>query len=395
VAAPRAATIRRFERAVGMLATAATQRMEETLPWYRAMPPQERSWVGLVAQAGIAAFIKWLREPGPDLTVTADVFATAPRALARAVTLQQTVELIRATIGVVEEHADGLAAPGDEDIVREAVLKYSREIAFAAAQVYAGAAEARGAWDARLEALVVDALLRGDVDEAIRSRASALGWGQRGQVAVVVGRTRDVPPDVVADGVQRAARSAGLDVISAVQGDRLVVAVDGVTDPVAAARAVLGQFAPGPVICGPVVPDLTSAAASASEAMSALRSAAAWPAAPRPVASDQLLPERALDGDELARQRLVEQGYASLAGRADLLATLTAYLDAGSSIEGTARALFVHPNTVRYRMRRVAELTGFAPTDARGAFALRIAVTIGRLQAARAEDHIVDILQKA
>ncbi|MEU6397034.1 PucR family transcriptional regulator, partial [Streptomyces cinnamoneus] len=25
------------------------------LPWYRAMPPENRSWIGLVAQAGIAA----------------------------------------------------------------------------------------------------------------------------------------------------------------------------------------------------------------------------------------------------------------------------------------------------------------------------------------------------
>ncbi len=383
----RAATVRRFERAIAQLATEAIQQMDETLPWYRAMPPDERSWVGLVAQAGIAAFIEWFRDPGPGLAITADVFGTAPRELARAVTLQQTVELIRATIGVVEARAHELAEPGDEQLVREAVLLYSREIAFAAAQVYAQAAEARGAWDARLEALVVDALLRGDVDEAIRSRASALGWGQRGQVAVVVGLATDASPDAVADGVQRAAKAARLDVISAVQGDRLVVAIDGVTDPVLAAKAMAGQFAAGPVVAGPVVADLTSAALSATEAVAALRAAAAWPSAPRPVASEQLLPERALDGDTAARTRLIEQGYVSLAdGAGDLLATLTSYLDASGSIEGAARALFVHPNTVRYRLRRVSEITGFVPTEARGAFALRIALTLGRLDAAAQQD---------
>ncbi len=376
----RAATVRRFERAIAQLATDAIQRMDETLPWYRAMPPDERSWVGLVAQAGIAAFIEWFRDPGPELAITADVFGTAPRELARAVTLQQTVELIRATIGVVEDRANELAAPGDEQLVREAVLLYSREIAFAAAQIYAQAAEARGAWDARLEALVVDALLRGEVDEAIRSRASALGWGQRGQVAVMVGRATDASPDAVADSVQRAAKAAHLDVISAVQGDRLVVAIDGVVDPVSAAKAMAGQFAPGPVVAGPVVADLTSAALSAGEAVAALRAAAAWPGAPRPVSSEQLLPERALAGDAGARARLIDQGYVVLAdGSGDLLGTLTSYLDASGSIEGAARALFVHPNTVRYRLRRVAEVTGFVPTEARGAFALRIALTLGRL----------------
>jgi peptidoglycan hydrolase-like protein with peptidoglycan-binding domain len=391
VATGRSATVRRLERALSQLASDANARMEQTLPWYSAMPPEQRSWVGLVAQAGIAAFIQWFRDPGPgsgpSLAVTAEVFGTAPRELARSVTLQQTVELIRVTIAVVEDRAGELAAPGDEHLLRESVLLYSREIAFAAAQVYAEAAEARGAWDARLEALVVDALLRGEVEEPIRSRASALGWGGRGQVAVIVGRTRDISPDAVADGVQRAARGARLDAICAVQGDRLVVAVDGVAGPtdadaVRAARHFAGQFAPGPLVVGPVVPDLTSAGRSAGEAVSALRAATAWPGAPRPVAAAELLPERALDGDEVARERLVAQGYDALAeAGGDLMGTVSAYLEAAGSIEGAARALFVHPNTVRYRLRRVGEVTGFVPTEPRGAFALRLALALGRLPA--------------
>ena len=58
-----------------------------------------------------------------------------------------------------------LAAPGGEDQLREAMLRYTRDVAFGAAQVYAREAEARGAWDARLEALIVDALVRGEVDD--------------------------------------------------------------------------------------------------------------------------------------------------------------------------------------------------------------------------------------
>lgn len=61
-------------------------------------------------------------------------------------------------------------------MLENAVLHFSREIAFDAAEVYARAAEARGAWDARLEALVMDAVVRGDADDAVTSRASTLGW---------------------------------------------------------------------------------------------------------------------------------------------------------------------------------------------------------------------------
>ena len=216
-----AATIRRLEASMGTLASAAIARMDEVLPWYRAMPAENRSWVNLVAQAGVAAFVEWFRQPDAPQAISADVFGTAPRELTRSVTLQQTVELVRVVIAVVEEQIERIA-PGDEAEVREAVLRYSREIAFAAAQVYAEAAEARGAWDARLESLVVDALLRGEADDSLRSRAAALGWGSHDRVVVVVGNAPDAEPEAVVDEIRRVARSAHLDVLTGVQGDRHV-----------------------------------------------------------------------------------------------------------------------------------------------------------------------------
>jgi DNA-binding PucR family transcriptional regulator len=63
----------------------------------------------------------------------------------------------------------------------------------------------------------------------------------------------------------------------------------------------------------------------------------------------------------------------------ELLDTLDAFFAAGGVLESAARALYVHPNTVRYRLRRIGEVTGFAPLVARDAFVLRIALTVGRL----------------
>jgi DNA-binding PucR family transcriptional regulator len=374
--------VRRLERSTGALANAAIARMDETLPWYRAMPPDYRSWVGLVAQAGIAAFIRWFRSPDEHPTITADVFGTAPRELARAVTLQQTVEGVRVAILVVEERIDELASPGGEAELREAVLRYSREIAFAAAQVYAQAAEARGAWDARLEALVVDAVLRGEVDESLRSRAAALGWVSPDPVVVVAGTApRGGDPEAVVDGIHRTARAARLDVLSGVQGERLVTIVGGAADPLHAARALVGQFGPGAVVVGPAVPDLLAASRSARDALAGQRAAAAWPEAPRPVLADDLLAERAIDGDQDARRRLVEDAWRPLvAAGGHVLETLSVVLEQSSSLEGAARLLFVHPNTVRYRLRRAADVTGLSPTDEREAFALRVALLLGRLE---------------
>jgi DNA-binding PucR family transcriptional regulator len=345
------------------------------------MSAESRSWVNLVAQAGIAAFVDWFRRPEAPLVIGADVFGTAPRELTRTVTLQQTVELVRTTIAVVEERIEEIAAPGDEALLREAVLRYSREIAFAAAQVYAQAAEARGAWDARLEALVVDALLRGDADEGIRSRAAALGWDAQTAVAVVVGSTPDAAPEVVVDALSRAARVARLDVLTGVQGDRLVAILGGTDDPAGAVRHLVAHFGPGPVVVGPVVGDLLAARGSAAVALAGLRAAPAWPDAPRPVRADDLLPERVLSGDPAARARLVEDVYRPLvAAGSALLETLSAYLEQAASLEAAARMLFVHPNTVRYRLRRVAEVTGYAPSESRQALALRLSLALGRLE---------------
>jgi PucR C-terminal helix-turn-helix domain/GGDEF-like domain len=373
-------TVARLEASMGVLGTASMQAMDERLPWFRAMSAENRSWLGLVAQAAIAAFVDWIKHPERSkLAVGGEVFGTAPRELARAVTLQQAVEMTRLIVDVVESRVDELATPGAEAELREAVLRYTREIAFGTAQVYARTAEARGAWDARLEALVVESLVRGEVDDGMQSWASALNWSFS-PVTVIVGTTGGTPTEGLIDELRSLARRARLDLLADVHGNRIVLVIGGSADPIEAARHFTGRFGPGPIVVGPAAPDLQSAVVSAAAALAGLRAAEAWPDAPRPVLANDLLPERALDGDESARSALIEDVYGPLLrGGSALLDTVMTYLELGNSLEATARLLFVHPNTVRYRLRRVTELTGITPGDGRGGFALWTAVVLGRL----------------
>ena len=253
-----AETVRRMERATGALGTAAITAMDERLPWFRNLSAENRSWLGLVAQAGIAAFIDWIRHPERNRPALTEVFGTAPRELARAVSLQHAVEMVRVIIDTVEAQVDELAAPGGEAELREAVLTYAREIAFSAAQVYARTAEARGAWDARLEALVVDSLVRGESEDSLHSWASALNWSSS-PVVVVVGTIEDGLSDGAEphiEEIRAQARRARLDLLAGVQGNRLILVLGGTDDPIAAAERFAGRFGPGPVIAGPLVRDL-------------------------------------------------------------------------------------------------------------------------------------------
>jgi DNA-binding PucR family transcriptional regulator len=390
-------TVRRMERATGALGTAAIAAMDERLPWYRKMSAENRSWLGLVAQAGIAAFLDWIRHPERNRPAVTEVFGTAPRELARAVSLQHAVEMVRVIIDAVEAQVDELAVPGGEAELREAVLTYAREIAFSAAQVYARTAEARGAWDARLEALVVDSLVRGETEDSMHSWASALNWSSSPVVVVVgtigeeegsAGRgdngNGDIGPEPLIEDLRAQARRARLDLLAGVQGNRLILVLGGTDDPIAAAERFAGRFGSGPVIAGPLVRDLRAASVSARAALAALHAAPAWPDAPRPTGADELLPERALDGDDDARAALISDVYEPLLGGGPaLLDTLTTYLEQGSSLEATARLLFVHPNTVRYRLRRVAELTDYTPSVGRDGFTLWVAIALGRLRGGR------------
>jgi hypothetical protein len=364
------------------------KRLEDTLPWYGEMPPGRRSAVGLVAQAGITSFISWYDDPKSTPWIAADVFGAAPRELLRSVSLQQTLQLIRVVVEVVEDRVkDGGEA------LREAILLYSREIAFGAADVYARAAEARGLWDARLEALVVDSILSGEYDDELPSRIAALGWHGHGEVCVLVGTT---PKLLDVDQLRRAARHMAADVLIGVQGNRLVLVI-GRAQPASVdndesagtspaltfmeiAVALEPYFGASHLVLGHEVPNLVDASKSAKAALAGFAVARSWRNAPRPVQADDLLPERALAGDPLARATLIHRVYRPLqAHSTELLATLWCYLDNGRSLEATARELFVHPNTVRYRLKRVSEVIGYDATGAREALILQSALIIGSI----------------
>ena len=366
----------------GELSTATLKRLDETLPWYGEMPPGRRSAVGLVAQAGISSFISWFEDPKSTPWIAADVFGGAPRELLRSVSLQQTLQLIRLTVEVVEARIGA----GD-DVLREAILLYSREIAFAAADVYARAAEARGLWDARLEALVVDSILSGEYDTELPSRIAALGWNGHGEVCVLVGTA---PRMLDVDQLRRTARHLDADVLIGVQGSRLVLVI-GRAAPnsedsptplpfIDIAAKLEPGFGPGYLVLGHEVPSLVDASKSAKGALAGFAVARAWRNAPRPTLADDLLPERAFAGDPLARSTLINRIYRPLqAHSTELLATLWCYLDNGRSLEATARELFVHPNTVRYRLKRISEVIGWDATGAREALILQAALIVGSI----------------
>ena len=200
-----------------------------------------------------------------------------------------------------------------------AVLRYAREVAFATAEVYARAAEVRGAWDARLEALVVDAVLRAEADEARalpgqrarlgRAAATSPSCSARSPAAAHRDRPlRRGTPGGPRRGHGRAVRGPGRAAGGAAGRRRATRARPPRRSSSSSARARWWS-ARWPTTS-------PRAHVSARAALSAYRAAAGWPEAPAPGAQRRAArPSAPSAGDGHARRHLVDEVYLPLLRR--------------------------------------------------------------------------------
>ncbi|MBW3095536.1 helix-turn-helix domain-containing protein [Bifidobacterium sp. 64T4] len=268
-----------------------------------------------------------------------------------------------------------------------------------------GASGAAGAGDADavgiIRAVAFECLLNGVTDERAASLLRILGFDGDFTCCAVAGRPAGNERGAM-ETVRRAiADIGGEEPLTGMRGETLVVLfrLQPAANPDPVCTAIAEAFDGGTPLClGPVRRGITGAAGSIQAALTTLRALPALqayvetsPAArlsPPLLRAEEALPERALLGDEDARRELVDGVYASLSGQGEddpTMLTVSSFLESGGSLEVTARMLNVHPNTVRYRLKRMADTTGWDATDPRDATVLTTAITLGRI--ASAERH--------
>src|SRR5690349_12363949 len=242
--------LRRLKQYSGRLATEAVHAMAERLDFFSDLDASQRASVQLVVQTAVVNFVEWMRDPESDVSYTAQAFEVVPQDLRRRIALRQSVEMVRTSMEFFEEVVPMLARSEEQlNALTAGILRYSRDLAFAAASAYADQAEARGAWDLRMEANVVDAVVRGDTGPELQSQAAALNWDATAPATVIVGLPRpdrlDLARDDIHDVVKRHDRAA----LSDVHGTWLVTIVSG---PLSATDRflvdLLSVFADGPVV---------------------------------------------------------------------------------------------------------------------------------------------------
>jgi sugar diacid utilization regulator len=260
-------------------------------------------------------------------------------------------------------------------------------------------ARLRGIADAelRLRRDLVHDLLAGTDDESALTRAEALDYDLRRphRVVIVEGKGRARAHDALLSAVRRAMRQARQDGLFETWSGNVAVITAGQADWEQLRRAIMSDLG------GQVCLGVGGSAARPSELTRSLReaglalrlqktllpgnSACEYPKLGifRMLAA---IPDLS-DVDSFVREWLGSLLDYDARRKAELVHTLTQYLEHGGNYDATAAELSVHKSTLKYRLQRIRELTGLELNDPDVHFNLQLATRAwGTLQALR-DDH--------
>ena len=361
--------------------------LEDALPWTRSLPTDGRRTLEGAIRTALDDLLSRIDCQGRE---GSEVPSPVPAELSRSLGPHRAMELIQVILDMLEQAGRTMGAEGER-----ATLVYTRQAATAAAELYADLAEARNGRKAATESRIIRHLIEKTADTRTVDDLSRLGWRTEFDCFAIVGEARG-NDDV--QGMENArqpmhtavARQGGRALVGESEGLTVVlINPDRSGTPADFCASILRFFTDESAVClGPLRHGISGAEASIRAALSthAAAPAVADPitaALPRPLHADDLLPERALNGDTDAADQLYQEVYLSLAGQdpdGPLPTTLLTFLRSGNSLEVTAKKLGIHPNTVRYRLRRCVEVTGWDAMDPRESFVLRAALIIGRIR---------------
>jgi hypothetical protein len=214
---------------------------------------------------------------------------------------------------------------------------------------------------------LVDDLLAGTDRDGAYARADALGHDLRRPHYVVVVQAADRAESALATAAGRAATALHLNYLQGRHEGLVVLITDGRPEPRALHHAISEKLGRATSVIGigtrcEVPDDLPQSFINARRAMNIrLRSAN---------------PEGAAAFDELGFYRLIDAAHGGGAVEAfvrewlgalldydesrnsELVLTLSDYLECGGNYDESAAALHIHRSTLRYRLARIAELTG-------------------------------------
>ena len=285
----------------------------------------------------------------------------------------RTREEFIAYLRVATSQFEQIAGPKVDESARETLHRihphYSTDLAFWAAE-YHSSSQRNQLQAAQEQAIAAQALLAGRLSAI--DRLTDLGWSQAKQFACCYSAV-DVPPEVTAR-TRSLLDSAKCKWILywAPRAVLLLVATDDTTSP----STIIQKIATASGMPG-VISANSSTLRGLLEQVNLARTAAeasdGWWTAPALVKAEQLLPEILIRGGIKGNEKLIRAAAVPLMNAdPDHVETLRTYLECGGEPRTTAKTLGVHVNTIRYRLRKIKNATGWDLGNPRVAYHLHV-----------------------
>jgi len=383
-----------------VLAESMLQRYLETIPSYRALPDETLRQIRQVNRHNIEAFIVCLRAGrGPSASELEVIRDSASKRAREGVPLSGLLAAYRSGAQFAWDEARGLI--GDDPLrlkagldFATAVMRWIDEASGAAAQAYLAEYERLASDRESARRDFLDGLLSGAfTPDEIVARGEALGLEPATAHAVALVRVDVHGGDAALRSAVRRLRTMTADLpfadrsLTVARADEIVIlfpASHGGEDQMAnrlrafvgiAGEAVEARVDGG---VGRSRESLAELAPSYREAAIALSAARAAPMGTVAVYGEVLIEELLLRERGVAR-RLAQAVLDPLRAHPELHATLIEYMRHGPSLPAVAQRLFLHPNTVAYRLSRIRELTGRDPKTPAGVAELFLALRAAQL----------------
>ncbi len=234
----------------------------------------------------------------------------------------------------------------------------------------------------RLHRELVDDLASGTDNDSAYARAEALGHDLHGTHYVVAVHSAGRADDSIADAASRAASALSLQYIQGRHGGTVVLITDRRPDPGAFHHAIHERLDTTPITIG-----ISARCEQPSDFVRAFADAHCA----IHIRLQSRIPDRATTFEELGFYRLLDAAHADdqvdhyirewlgalleydTTRHSDLVYTLAQYLECGGNYNDSAAVLHIHRSTLRYRLGRIRELTGFDLHDANIRFNLQAA----------------------
>ena len=277
-----------------------------------------------------------------------------------------------------------LVGPAEDDQYQRVALEHAATVLTGELMRLA----AIGETELRLGADLVDLLVTGTTPEAVRHRLDVLGYRapMLQRALVVEGSTRGGDHETFFQMIRRPALDTGLGGLIGRRETALVLVCPADADWEAFRNAALAAMPGGrcAVGVGGACPEINELPRSYREALLALRLQRQLEASTGLTVFDDLGIFGLFGTDDVGTvERFVRRWIGALIDydarrKAELTVTLSVFLDVGGRYLETAQRLMLHPSTLKYRLRRIQEISGLDLSDPEVRFNAQLATRAWR-----------------